>query len=76
MAARRLAHWRDTYVGPQAPVFATATGTELDPNNLRRKVLRPVALGLGYYELVEGKDGKPREWTKSKGCGFESHPRS
>jgi integrase len=63
VAARLLAHRRDTYVGPKAPVFATGSGTELDPHNVRRKVLRPVAIELGYCETVEGKDGKPHERT-------------
>lgn len=63
MAAKLLAHRRDSYVSPKAPVFATTTGTELDPHNIRRTILRPVALGLGYYEEVVGKDGKPRQRT-------------
>jgi integrase len=63
MAAKLLAHRRDTYAGPKAPVFATSTSTELDPQNVRRTVLRPVAISLGYYEIVEGQDGKPRERT-------------
>jgi integrase len=63
MAARLLAHRRDAYTGPKAPVFATGTGTELDPHNVRRTVLRPVALALGFYEEVEGRDGKPRKRT-------------
>lgn len=63
MAAKLLAHRRDAYTAPTAPVFATATGSELDPHNVRRTVLRPVAINLGYYEVVEGKDGKPHERT-------------
>jgi integrase len=63
MAARLLAHRRDTYAGPTAPVFATSAGTALDPQNVRRTVLRPVAIALGYYEVVEGKDGKPHKRT-------------
>jgi integrase len=63
MAAKLLARRRDSYVSPKAPMFATTTGTELDPHNIRRTILRPVALGLGYYEEVVGKDGKPRQRT-------------
>lgn len=63
MAAKLLAHRRDAYASPKAPVFATTTGSELDPHNVRRTVLRPIAISLGYYEVVEGKDGRPREWT-------------
>jgi integrase len=63
MATKLLAHRRDTYASPKAPVFATTTGTELDPHNVRRTILRPVALGLGYYDEVAGKDGEPRQRT-------------
>lgn len=63
MAAKLLAHRRDSYDGPKSPVFATVTGTELDPNNIRRTILRPVALDLGHYEEVVGDDGKTRKRT-------------
>ncbi|MEZ5078213.1 MAG: site-specific integrase [Solirubrobacterales bacterium] len=63
MAARLLAHRRDTYSGPHGPVFATATGTPFDPHNVRRNVLNTVALELGYCETVRGSDGKPRKRT-------------
>jgi integrase len=63
IAEKLLAHRRDAYASPKAPVFGTTTGSELDPHNVRRTVLRPVAVSLGYYELVEGKDGKPHERT-------------
>jgi integrase len=63
LAEKLLAHRRDTYASPKAPVFATTTGSELDPHNVRRTVLRPVAISLGYYELVDGKDGRQRERT-------------
>jgi integrase len=63
LAKKLLAHRRDAYVSPKAPVFATTTESELDPHNVRRTVLRPVALSLGYYELVKDKDGSPRERT-------------
>jgi integrase len=41
MAARLLAHRRDRYVGPQAPVFRSSTGGPLSPPNLGRVVLHP-----------------------------------
>ncbi len=63
IAEKLLAHRRDVYTSPKAPVFATTTGSELDPHNVRRTVLRPVAISLGYYELVKSEDGKPRERT-------------
>jgi integrase len=63
MAAKMLAHRRDSYVGPTSPVFATAIGTELDPHNVRNTVLRPVALELGHYEEVVGDDGEMRKKT-------------
>ncbi|HEY2055863.1 MAG TPA: site-specific integrase [Solirubrobacterales bacterium] len=63
MVVKLLAHRRDSYVSPKAPVFSTTTGSELDPHNVRRTVLRPAAISLGYYELVEGKDGGSRERT-------------
>ncbi len=34
MARKLLAHRRDSYKGPRAPVFATATGGELNPSNV------------------------------------------
>ncbi len=59
MAARLLAHRRDNYAGPDAPVFASRTGTELLPANVYRRVLAPTAIALGHAVEVEGKDGKP-----------------
>ena len=56
MAARLLAHRRDTYGGPAAPVFPTTTGSPLDPHNVRRTVLRPAAIALGYYEEADGRE--------------------
>ncbi len=61
MAAKLLAHRRDNYGGAAAPVFATTTATPLDPHNVRRTVLRPAALELGFYEEVEGSDGEPHK---------------
>ncbi|MBS0550535.1 MAG: site-specific integrase [Proteobacteria bacterium] len=63
VAAKLLAHRRDCYAGPKAPVFQTTTGSELDPHNVRRTILRPVAISLGYYEVVNDEDGKQRERT-------------
>jgi hypothetical protein len=34
IAEKLLAHRRDTYVSPKAPVFVTTTGSELDPHNV------------------------------------------
>lgn len=61
MSARLLAHRRDTYSGPKAPVFATLTGTELSPANVYARVLAPAAISVGLYVEVEGKGGKPRK---------------
>lgn len=47
MAARLLAHRRDAYRGPKAPVFASEVGTPLNVNNLRNRVLDPAAKGIG-----------------------------
>jgi integrase len=61
MGAKLIAHRRDTYKGAESPVFATTTGTPLDPHNVRRQVLRPAALSLGFYKAVVGSDGKPHK---------------
>jgi integrase len=62
MAARLLAHRRDTYKGPQSPVFASGAGTELLPANVYRRVLAPAAVSVGLYVEVEveGQD-EPRK---------------
>lgn len=62
MAARLLAHRRDTYKGPKSPVFASGAGTELLPANVYRRVLAPAAVSVGLYVEVEveGKD-EPRK---------------
>jgi integrase len=60
MAARLLAHRRDTYKGPKAPVFATKTGTELSPSNVHGRVLEPAAIAVGFAVDVIGRNGKPR----------------
>jgi integrase len=63
MVEKLLAHRRDSYEGAKSPVFATPTGTPLNPQNVRQRVLRPVALGLGHYEEVEAGDGRMRKRT-------------
>jgi integrase len=47
MAARLLAHRRDSYIGPKAPVFASKAGTPLNVNNVRNRVLDPAAKSVG-----------------------------
>jgi integrase len=49
MATRLLAHRRDTY-GEDRPVFASATGTVLNPANIARRILKPAgrSVGLGW----------------------------
>jgi integrase len=49
-AARLLAHRRDSYSGPSAPVFASAAGTPLRPANVHRRILKPArdAIGLPW----------------------------
>lgn len=47
MAERLRARRRDHYHGEQAPVFASATGTELSRSNLARRVLKPAAEAVG-----------------------------
>jgi integrase len=60
MAARLLAHRRDSYKGPKAPVFPSRTGTPLSPGNVYRRVLSPAAISVGFAEEVVSKSGKPR----------------
>lgn len=59
MAQRLLAHRRDGYRGPKAPVFASKAETELRPENVYRRVLAPAAIGAGFKVEVEI-DGKKR----------------
>lgn len=59
MAARLLAHRRDTYSGQDRPVFASSAGTELLPSNVYRRVLVPAAMCVGLVVEVEGRD-EPR----------------
>jgi integrase len=50
MAAKLLAHRRDSYRRDDAPVFASKTGKPLYPQNVSRHVLKPAAesVGLGW----------------------------
>jgi len=85
MAARLLAHRRDTYAGEDRPVFASASGRPLHPSNVRNRVLAPAArsVGLGWVGfhtfrhtcaslLFEaGKDVKQvQEWLGHADPGF------
>lgn len=50
MTARLIAHRRDSYAGPESPVFASRAGTELRPSNVWRRTLKPTrdAVGLPW----------------------------
>ena len=50
MAERLLAHRRDTYAGPESPVFASRSGTPFNPSNVWRQTLKPTrdAVGLPW----------------------------
>jgi hypothetical protein len=41
MGAKLIAHRRDYYRGDEAPVFASATGRTLYPQNVARHLLKP-----------------------------------
>ena len=56
MAKRLRAYRRDHFRGERAPVFASATGTELSRPNLAGRVLKPAAKAAGLTVAVEGKD--------------------
>ena len=47
MAARLLAHRRDTYAGPESPVFVSRAGTPLRPSNIWRRTLKPTREAVG-----------------------------
>ena len=49
MAERLRARRRDSYRGETAPVFATATGTELNRPNVASRVLKPAAEAVGSW---------------------------
>jgi integrase len=61
MAERLRGLRRDSYRGEQAPVFATATGTELSRPNVAGRVLKPAAEAVAL--VVEGEDGEPVAWV-------------
>ncbi|HEX5527214.1 MAG TPA: site-specific integrase [Solirubrobacterales bacterium] len=61
MAAKLLAHRRDSYGGPRTPVFASKAGTELQPANVYRRVLAPAAIAVGLYVEVEDEKGQTRK---------------
>ena len=67
LAARLLAHRRDTYRGSKASVFASQAGTELLPANVYRRVLAPAAISVGFKVevIVKGKDGKDKDQPRS-----------
>jgi integrase len=60
MAARLLAHRRDSYGGPDMPVFSSATDTPLVPSNVHGRVLEPAAISVGFGVEVEGRNGTKR----------------
>jgi integrase len=47
MTSRLLAHRRDDYAGPSAPVFPSATGVPMSPPTLGREVLHPAREAVG-----------------------------
>ncbi len=47
MAARLLAHRRDTYRGPKSPVFPSSVGTELIRGKIAGRVLNPAREAIG-----------------------------
>jgi integrase len=53
MTAQLLAHRRDTYAGPKAPVFPSKTGTELIRGKVAERVLNPAreAVGLEWVSF-------------------------
>jgi integrase len=65
MAQRLLAHRRDGYRGPKAPVFASKADSELRPENVYRRVLAPAAIGAGFKVEVEIEDEKRARSTVS-----------
>ena len=67
MAKRLLAHRRDNYKGPKAPVFASKAGTELHPSNVQGRILAPAAIGLGFKVevIVKGEDGEDKVRERS-----------
>jgi integrase len=52
MVEKLLAHRRDSYGGPEAPLFASATGTPLIGANIAKRVLRPTAEAVGLGRVT------------------------
>jgi len=52
MTARLLAHRRDGYNGPTAPVFPSPTGVAMSPPNLGREVLHPAREAAGLQHVT------------------------
>jgi len=69
MAARLTELRRDAYKGERAPVFASASGTELHPSNVMRRVLKPAGVGAGLLRPADEwkKATEPESWV-----GFHS----
>lgn len=61
MVRRLTAHRRDTYGGEQAPVFATRTGTPLDPSRVSARILKPAAKAVGLTRVRD--DGEEVGWV-------------
>lgn len=61
MAERLRARRRDSYRGEAAPVFASASGTELNRPNVAGRVLKPAAMAAGL--TLDGKGGEPVAWV-------------
>lgn len=57
-AQELLALRRDDYRGPEAPVFASKSGTPLRPENVYRRALALAAIGAGFKVEVEIKGKK------------------
>lgn len=60
MRARLLQHRARTYAGEDRPVFASATGTTLNPSNVMLWVLKPAALSVGVAVEVADQGGRKR----------------
>lgn len=65
MAQRLQALRRDSYRGPEAPVFASKAGTPLRPENVYRRALAPAAIRVGFKIEVEVKGSKKERSTVS-----------
>lgn len=60
MVERLLARRRDSYTGPNAPVFASETGAVLAPANVYNRVLAPAAKEVGLTVEVKDKEAKKK----------------